>query len=91
MPQDLYCWRCDTVVPMLNEEEWAVMEPALRNAISDIQSYRSTHAVDLSEAMRQGYGQKALSLYLELTGYRETNANAINHLRERLATPSTPP
>ena len=81
MPQDLYCWRCDTVVPMLSEEEWSVMEPILRNAISDIQSYRSDQGIGLGEAMRQGHGQKALALYLDMTGFRETNVNAIWHHR----------
>lgn len=81
MSQDLYCWRCDKVVPMLDEEEWVLVESALRGAISEIQSYRATHDVSLSEAMRQGYGQKALALYLELTGFSETNADALWHHR----------
>jgi hypothetical protein len=32
MAQDLHCWRCRMVVPMLNEEEWAKMGPLLSEA-----------------------------------------------------------
>lgn len=81
MARDLYCWRCDAVVPMLTEQEWARMEPALGQAIQDVQNYRTIHGVGLSEAMKHGHGQSAILLYEELTGYVETNADAIWHHR----------
>ncbi len=81
MPKDLYCWRCDMVIPMLTEQEWEVMEPTLRKAMSDVQSYRTTHGVGLSDALHQGYGQSAIDLYRELTGFAETNSDAIWHHR----------
>lgn len=31
MPKTLYCWRCRMDVPMLNEEEWAIVLPLLRD------------------------------------------------------------
>jgi hypothetical protein len=81
MPQDLYCWRCDLVVPMLTEREWEVMEPVLHQAILDVQAYRSDHGVTLKEAVRHGHGESALRLYRDITGRSETNSDAIWHHR----------
>ena len=81
MAKDLYCWRCDAVIPMLTEDEWRIMEPALNRGIANIQAYRARHGASLNEAMHQGFGEHALRLYRELTGYAETNADAIWHHR----------
>ena len=66
---------------MLTEDEWHQIEPVLSQAIREIQDYRNAHGASLAEAMNQGYGQAALRLYLELTGYPETNPDAIWHHR----------
>lgn len=82
MAQNLYCWRCDMVLPMLDEKEWEIIEPALRSAISDFQQHRKTHEDTLAEAMKHGvFGERALKLYQELTGFHETNVNALWHHR----------
>ena len=81
MAKDTYCWRCDAVFPMLTEQEWEIMEPALNQAIQDVQTFRAVHGVGLKEALQHGHGQSALRLYQELTGYSETNADAIWHHR----------
>ncbi|GAB3096028.1 hypothetical protein GCM10027159_14600 [Lysobacter terrae] len=81
MARDLYCWRCEAVVPMLTEQEWEVMEPALNQAIRDLQDYRSLHGVGLCEALQQGCGQSALRLYHDLTGHAEIQPDAIWHHR----------
>lgn len=66
---------------MLNEKEWELIEPVLNRAITDVQSFRCAHDSSLQEALQQGYGQPALHLYQELTGYAETNVDAIWHHR----------
>jgi len=81
MAQDLYCWRCDMVVPMLTEPEWEAVQPALNEAILDVQKYRAAHGATLKEALVHGHGESALRLYRELTGYGETNPSAIWHHR----------
>jgi hypothetical protein len=81
MAKELYCWRCDIVVPMLNEQEWGVVEPALSQAMKDLQEYRATNNCSLAEALKVVHGQPALRLYHELTGFQETNADAIWHHR----------
>lgn len=82
MAQDLYCWRCDKVVAMLDEQEWEAMEPALTQSIVDIQNHRKAGAT-LQEALRMPHGLQALQLYKEITGHSETNPDVIR--RHRIA------
>lgn len=81
MAQDLYCWRCDVIVPMLDEAEWERMDVALSQVVPEIQRYRAEHDVSLAEALEQSFGHQALDLYERMTGMRETNVNAIRHHR----------
>jgi hypothetical protein len=81
MPHTLYCWRCRTDIPMLTEAEWAVISPELANGIEQIKFYREANNCSLAEARTKGFGRKALELYEEVTGYRETNADALFHHR----------
>ena len=71
-------------MPMLSEEEWAVMEPLLQSAISDLQKYREQHEASLQEAFKNGLGEAALKKYQDITGFKETNINAIWHHRASL-------
>ena len=87
MAQSLYCWRCDTEIPMLDEQEWSVVEPALSQSIQEIQQIRRDRGIDLSEALKHHYGTSALRLYEELTGFHETNPAAIWHHRLSLYGP----
>lgn len=73
---------------MLTESEWAQLEPALIRAISDVQVYREAHGVSLKEALEHGHGASALKLYNEITGFGETNVNAIWHHRASSYGPS---
>jgi hypothetical protein len=87
MAQDLFCWRCDTVIPMLTEYEWMRMKPALNLAIADVQGYRRANGCSLSEALQYSRDYTALALYREMTGFAETNVNAIWHHRASLYGP----
>ncbi len=71
MPRTLYCWRCKMDIPMLDEQEWHEVAPLLRIRPEDI------------GARRQG----ALDRYYAITGFRETEPNAIHHHRIRLYGP----
>ena len=68
-------------LPMLDEREWSEVSPLLSSSIEDIQHYRSRNTASLKQAMSQGIGEKALQRYFELTGFRETNVNALWHHR----------
>ena len=68
-------------LPMLDEHEWARIRPLLDDAIGEIKRYRELHDVSLVEAKAKGQGQAALALYHSLTGFQETNPNALRHHR----------
>src|SRR5262245_56787037 len=62
----MWCWRCNTDIPMLDETEWA----ALKQALDQGKSRSPRERFDL-----------ALDCYHRLTGVRETNPNALWHHR----------
>jgi hypothetical protein len=68
-------------IPMLTESEWDLVAPELANGIAQIKAYREAHNCSLAEARANGYGRKALELYEKITGFRETNADALFHHR----------
>jgi hypothetical protein len=68
-------------VPLLHESEWAQLQPFLANLTKNIQLYRETHSASLKEALKQGHEIPALEKYFNLTGFRETNVNALWHHR----------
>ena len=81
MAKLLYCWRCKMDVPMLDEVEWEQVVPHLTGAVAEIKRYRDAHGVSLAEAKDQVYGKGALDRYHQITGFRETNVNAVWHHR----------
>jgi hypothetical protein len=66
---------------MLDESEWAQLQPFLSDMILRIKSHRESTGASLSRALVQGYEVPALQKYFELTGFRETNVNALWHHR----------
>jgi hypothetical protein len=73
---------------MLTEAEWAVVSPELANGVEQIKAYREKHHCSLAEARTNGFGQKALELYEKITGFKETNPNALFHHRLSIYGPS---
>ena len=57
----------------------------LSRAIQDIKRYREEHGVSVAEAQKSALGvSAALTKYKELTGFTETNVNALWHHRASL-------
>jgi hypothetical protein len=81
MAKLLYCWRCRMDVPMLDEIEWEQVLPHLTGAVLEINRYRQAHGVTFAEAKDQVYGKGALDRHHQITGFRETNVNAVWHHR----------
>jgi hypothetical protein len=81
MATNLYCWRCKADIPMLDEAEWQQILPSLMRGLIQIKEYRQRHGASLTEAKEKVYGAGALEKYFEITGYRETNINALWHHR----------
>jgi Sigma-70 factor, region 1.1 len=75
----LYCWRCKTEKHMLDISEWEKMEPLLNQMISDIKQHQENPAASTTDAKSEEFAQKALGLYFQFTGVRETDVNALWH------------
>jgi hypothetical protein len=68
------------VVPMLEELEWDRLAPLLTNHIEEIIRIRTMKNCDLATAKALA-DTAACDLYFEMTGFRETNINALWHHR----------
>ena len=87
MTVHLYCWKCDRVVPMLEEAEWGLLEPVLAEAIKEIQSRRTLGNISLPDALARPYGRRALVLHEQLTGELATSIEPLWHHRASLYGP----
>lgn len=87
MPRTVYCWRCRMELPMLTEAEWAIVSPLLTEAIRDLKRYRQSHGGSPAEARQQPFGDEALACYRQITGFEETNFDALYHHRLSLLGP----
>jgi hypothetical protein len=68
-------------IPMLEEHEWEDVHPHLLEGIQRIKDFRQKHSASLAEAKGQIHGRGALERYFHITGFRETNVNALWHHR----------
>ncbi len=67
-------------IPMMEEHEWEQVSPLLSNMVSRIKEYRSEHNCDLTTAQKNVLNL-ACEKYNEITGFQETNGNALWHHR----------
>ncbi|OCK50998.1 hypothetical protein BA768_04230 [Chryseobacterium sp. CBo1] len=65
-----YCWRCRKDVPMLDSEEGKVASKLLAEGFKESKRQRKHSPENF---------RKLLDYYKDLTGYEETNPNAIMH------------
>jgi hypothetical protein len=71
-------------MPMLDESEWEALVALRTEANRGIKEYRKSRGVGLKEVPRSfldAYFEPLLAEYERITGYRETNPNAIWHHR----------
>jgi hypothetical protein len=87
MAKTLYCWRCKADASMLEAHEWQQIAPFLRDALAEIKDRRVTQRISPADAKARGYGTQALERYFQLTGFRETNVDALWHHRLALFGP----
>lgn len=67
----IWCWRCKMEVPMLDEEEFAAAHKLINEAMKDIHSGK----------VREERFKPLFDYYKEITGWDETEPNAIMHHR----------
>ena len=85
MPRTIYCWRCDMNMPMLTEEEWQLVNAT--SFFEQMNRYREETGCSLAEAKQKGMGYQSLAAYERITGFKETNPNALHHHRLSLYGP----
>ena len=78
--KNYFCWRCKIEIPMLEEAEWKRLAPLLTNHIAETKRIRKEKNCDLATAKSLAE-TAACDLYFEMTGFRETNINALWHHR----------
>ena len=71
---------------MLDDREWERVGAAFANPVQAIKDYRERHNVGLEQAHTETLWE-ALYLYREITGFAETNPNALQHHRISLYGP----
>jgi hypothetical protein len=87
MAQPLYCWRCDMVLPMLDEEEWARLSLLLMPSRESLERYQRDYGLEVLKPPLKEWFKPALALYQELTGFEETVVGALWHHRLSLYGP----
>ena len=63
---------------MLTDKEWTEIYPLMKLDLEQMKTYR----IDTGDSVREANIQlnsNALVRYFEITGFRETNINALNH------------
>lgn len=83
----LWCWRCKSEMPMLDEQEFAEIASLHRASMRAVKDYRNETAAPLKRVPLAERYSAMLTRYKEMTGYTETNPNAVMHHRLSLYGP----
>ncbi|MGX5172436.1 hypothetical protein ACUR5C_07920 [Aliikangiella sp. IMCC44653] len=78
--KEYFCWRCDRIMPFLEETEWNEVSPLLGDAMQAIKDYREKHQCDL-ETARVNCKPEAMEKFEELTGMPGVHFETIYHHR----------
>jgi hypothetical protein len=85
--QLLWCWRCKCEMPMLDEREYAEIAALHRTCLQSVKRYRETTGESLKNTPVNEIFVPMLNHYEVLTGFKETNHNAVMHHRLSLYGP----
>jgi hypothetical protein len=84
----LFCWRCGIEMPMLDEAEFVEIEPLFRTGLRlGKQMIEEQHGSPVCGTSYENRFRPLLDAYERLTGFRETNPNAVMHHRLALYGP----
>lgn len=83
----LWCWRCKAEMPMLDEQEFAEIAPLHTQGLQSVKEYRENTGMPLEDVPLAEHFQPMLERYEAITGFRETNPNAVWHHRLSLYGP----
>ncbi|SEF46166.1 hypothetical protein SAMN05421819_0091 [Bryocella elongata] len=85
--QSLWCWRCRRDMPMLDEEEYAEIASLHRVGMNSVKQLRRDRDIPLDAVPITERFSAMLQRYEDITGFRETNPNAVLHHRLSLYGP----
>jgi len=81
MMQMLWCWRCKCEMPMLDEVEYAEILALYGQGLRGTKEFREKCGVSLQNTPREELMRPVRTRYEQMTGFAETNHNAIMHHR----------
>ena len=85
--QMLWCWRCKAKMPMLDEQEYAEIASLFSSGTESVKVYRRENNAPLKSVPITEMYAPMLERYEAMTGYKETNPNAVMHHRFSLYGP----
>jgi len=85
--QWMWCWRCKAEMPMLDEDEFAIISPLYSTAIEGTKRFREEFRTTLAETPIEEIFQPVREAYARLTGMENCHHDAIRHHRIRLYGP----
>lgn len=77
----LWCWRCKMELPMLDEDEFAVINGLYSEAFTRTKEFREKHRLRLDECPMEELFRPVREAYQQITGVFESNHLAIMHHR----------
>lgn len=83
----LWCWRCKTEMPMLDEQEYAEILALYSAGMQSVKDYRTKTSAALEDIAIAESFAPLLARYKEITGFTETNRYAVMHHRLSLYGP----
>lgn len=77
----LWCWRCKMNIPMLDEDEYAIISDLYSQGIRATKEFREKYNLPLKDLPINDRFIPMLDAYEKITGFHETNENAVMHHR----------
>jgi hypothetical protein len=77
----MYCWRCKMDVPMLDEKEFTVISELFSQGMHATKEFRQKYNLPSEGCSITERFRPVCEAYQKLTGFEETNHNAIMHHR----------
>ena len=85
--QWLWCWRCKSEMPMLDEQEFAEVIALFEPGARSVKKYRLETGAPFQSVPPAKHFEAMLTGYEAITGFKETNPNAVWHHRLSLYGP----
>jgi hypothetical protein len=79
--ENRYCWRCESEVPFLNENEYEAIVDIYVKCMGLVKDYREKHHAALDETPIDTMFEPVSVAYERITGYRGMHHDEVRHHR----------